>query len=248
MAMLGSDLPTEQEADDGESQDESGGSGRSRIGVPLDSPDVDPFDIHDDFAPKPSERVRDLARDLDGILSEEEPEPIPEVFSGPPPQRGSARKSNAWSWILGFLLVLAIVLGGAFYKREEIIARWPVVADVLAVLHIPLQPVGAGLSLSALQAERLPVDGEEVLVVKGMIANTTAKVMTVPRLRLSLFDGSNILLQESEGGAAKDVLASGETVGFRLQLKQPSQSAQRFEVGFFAAKDAKPAGAKGHKE
>ncbi|MBF0095589.1 MAG: DUF3426 domain-containing protein [Alphaproteobacteria bacterium] len=124
--------------------------------------------------------------------------------------------------------------------RTEIANRWPVVATVLETLHIPLQPVGAGLKVTGLQPERMAQDGDEVLVVKGMITNTTGKILDVPTLRLSLYDAKGVLLQESLGTASKDSLASGENVGFRLLLKQPSQSAQRFEVGFFSAKGGEP--------
>ncbi|MBF0130649.1 MAG: zinc-ribbon domain-containing protein [Alphaproteobacteria bacterium] len=238
MAMLGGNFSDEPDAQDmfAEAEPEAPSPGTF--------PDDDPLQSLDFGSPEPREdtgpNLDDRALDLDDILSGDAPEPIPEVFSGPPPRRSGGKKGRAKVWLFGFLGIVGIALGGAWYMRTEIANRWPVVATVLETLHIPLQPVGAGLKVTGLQPERMAQDGDEVLVVKGMITNTTGKILDVPTLRLSLYDAKGVLLQESLGSASKDSLASGENVGFRLLLKQPSQSAQRFEVGFFSAKGGEP--------
>jgi hypothetical protein len=54
----------------------------------------------------------------------------------------------------------------------------------------------------------------------------------VPRLRVALYDANNRMVQSTEALPAKETLAPGGEIGFRIPLRDPSPLARRLEVTF----------------
>lgn len=168
------------------------------------------------------------------LMMQTSPDPIPDMFSvgggdGKPKKRGIAGL---------IVLVVAVVLaglGGAlFFLQDKVIDTFPATARVYERLGIHKEVVGAGLAFSQYQSERLSQDGNEVLVVRGVISNTTDQARSIPLLRLVLYEDQTPL-QERVISPPQSSLDPKAGVGFRITLDQPDPHATRFAVTFTAA-------------
>ncbi|MEO5375471.1 MAG: zinc-ribbon domain-containing protein [Alphaproteobacteria bacterium] len=171
--------------------------------------------------------------DIERILADDDPDPIPEVFSGPKPQTSGSGKSHRLLWVVLVLLVLlGGAAGGAWYKRDMILERWPEVAGVMEMLHLPVASPTSMLQVKDIVADRFAKNGVDILVVKGIITNTSDQPRPVPKLRLGLYDAANALIQETDGQALNATLPPGESTRFTIQLEHPAQAAHHFEIGY----------------
>ena len=163
------------------------------------------------------------------------PEPIPDVFANPVPKPSPRRKGAAGLWLLLVVLLLSGLGAGAYFLQDRLIDKFPEAAQLYESLGVRNEVVGAGLAFRNYNSERLVQENNEVLIVRGVIANTTEQPHEIPLLRLALYN-NQILLQEKIISPPQTSLDAHGTVGFRITLDQPDANATRFEVTFTAAK------------
>jgi hypothetical protein len=163
------------------------------------------------------------------------PEPIPDVFASPPSKAPVRRKGGIGLLLL--LVLLVLISGGLalYFLQDTVIDQWPETARYYETLHLRNEVVGAGLTFRNYSSERLVEDKNEVLIVRGVIANTTDQPRDIPLLRLALYNNQT-LLQEKIINPPQTTLDVRGTVGFRITLAQPDPNASRFEVTFTAPK------------
>ncbi|HVI51983.1 MAG TPA: DUF3426 domain-containing protein [Candidatus Sulfotelmatobacter sp.] len=171
------------------------------------------------------------------------PEPIPEVFSSPPPKPKPRRKGGAGLWVLVLLIVLGTAAGGLYGLQDKVVDYVPAAAPLYEDLGLRNEVVGAGLIFRNYNSERMVQDNSEVLVVRGVIANTTDSVREIPLLRLALYNDKT-LLQKKIISPPQTALDPKGSVGFRITLEQPDASASRFEVTFASARGPEAEGGK----
>jgi len=172
-------------------------------------------------------------------------EPIPEVFASPPPKPAPRRKGGAALWLLVIAIVLVSVAGALFWLQEWVVRAVPASATLYQDLGLRSEVVGAGLIFRDYSAERMQQDNSEVLIVRGVIANTTDNPLEVPLLRLSLTNGK-ITVQSKIISPPQTVLDAHGVAGFRITLEQPDPSATGFGVTFVNAKDPAAETGEGH--
>jgi hypothetical protein len=181
---------------------------------------------------------------ISDLLMSHQPEPIPDVFSEPPPRPAPRRKGAAVLWLVLIVLLLALSGSALYFFQDRLIDRWPQLAHTYVKLGVRNEVVGAGLAFRDYSSERVVEDNDEVLIVRGVIANTADQSREIPLLRLALYNNQT-LLQEKIISPPQTMLDGHATVGFRVTLDQPDASATRFEVTFAAAKPPeKPSGMK----
>lgn len=117
------------------------------------------------------------------------------------------------------MLAALILLAGAVFQRERIVAAVPDLASLyrLAGFEVNLR----GLTFVDVATHRETENGQPVLVVEGQISNVTSHSRPVPAVRLAL-KGENegeIYAWAMEPKARE--LAGGETVRFRTRLASP---------------------------
>jgi predicted Zn finger-like uncharacterized protein len=184
------------------------------------SPSPKDFAMEDDAPPRPN-------------LFAETPQPIPDVFTRSRETR--SRSGGGLGTVLVLLVVVLAAVGGALvYFQDKVIAVVPEAAPVYQTVGLRSESVGAGLIFRNYSSERPVQDGNEVLIVRGIIANTTDKQRDIPMLRLVLFDKADGKLQEKVVRPPAASLDAGGTVGFRIALDQPNPEAVRFELTFTA--------------
>jgi len=172
------------------------------------------------------------------------PEPIPDVFASPPPKPKPRRKGGAGLWVLVIMILLAAAGFGLYQLQEFVVDLIPGSAQVYEELGLRSEVVGAGLIFRNYSSERMVQENSEVLVVRGVIANSTDAIKEIPLLRLALYNDKT-LLQKKIISPPQQALDARGSVGFRITLEQPDPSANRFEVTFASARgpEAEPAAA-----
>jgi len=186
--------------------------------------------------------------DDDGSLEEEDPfakiaelmmssapEPIPGVFASPEPKPAPRRKGAVGLWVLLAVMVVGSLGAGLYFFQDRVIDMLPGSAHLFEQVGARNEVVGAGLTFRNYNSERMNQDQTEVLIVRGVIANTTDQPREIPLLKLALYNDDK-LLQKKVISPPQTMLDANGTVGFRITLEQPNPDASRFEVTFTSAK------------
>jgi predicted Zn finger-like uncharacterized protein len=172
------------------------------------------------------------------LMSARLPESMPDMFSPPRPKKPLPRRKGAFIlWVLVLILVLAAAALGLYFFQDRLLDHYPTLSKYYEQVGARRDEIGAGLSFRNYNSERLVQDNNEVLIVRGVIANGTEQKHEIPLLRLALYNGA-ALLQEKIISPPQASLDGKATVGFKVTLEQPSADATRFEVTFIAPKAA----------
>jgi len=172
--------------------------------------------------------------EMSDLMRAHPPESMPDMYEQRVP-KPARRKGGLILWILVLFLLLAGVAFGLYYLQDRIIDHWPGLAKYYDMAGVRKEEVGAGLSFRNYNSERLVQDNNEVLIVRGVIANGTEQKKEIPLLRLALYNGANLLQEKIVSPPQQNLDAKG-TVGFKVTLEQPDANATRFEVTFTAPK------------
>ncbi|OIQ97134.1 hypothetical protein GALL_208330 [mine drainage metagenome] len=183
----------------------------------------------------PNAGVDDPFAHIAELMSANAGDPLPDMFAAPPP-KPRRRKGAVGLW----LLVLVILLGGGGFGlyglQDKVVDLVPAAGPVYEQLGLRNAVVGAGLIFRNYSSERTVQNNIEVLIVRGVIANTTGQTRALPLLRLALYNNKT-LLQKKIISPPQSSLGPKATVGFRITLDQPDAAASRFEVTFTNAKE-----------
>jgi predicted Zn finger-like uncharacterized protein len=169
--------------------------------------------------------------EMSDLMRARQPDAMPDIFA-PPPKPMPRRPGGIFLWAFVFLILLAAAGVGLYFFQDRILDQFPGLAkyyDDVGARHEDV--VGAGLSFRNYSSERSMQDNNEVLVVRGVIANGTEAKHDIPLLRLALYNGQT-LLQQKIITPPQPSLEGHATVGFRITLDQPDANATRFEVTF----------------
>lgn len=168
------------------------------------------------------------------LMSSTAPDPIPDAFATPYAMTHH-RRGGGVLWILGVILFLVVVVGTLWLEQDWVITHYPATAAYYESLNLRSSATGAGLAFRTYHADRLSQEGNESLVVEGIIENITNSKRNVPMLRLALWD-NDVLVQQKFITPPQPSLDPRGSVGFRITLDQPNPSATRFDVTFTSAK------------
>ncbi|MBF0168968.1 MAG: zinc-ribbon domain-containing protein [Alphaproteobacteria bacterium] len=174
-------------------------------------------------------------RDMPDDFDFGEGDPIPEVFT----KTGAQAKPEGRSKLFGALILLLtviIVLGGlaagAYFLRTKVVEMWPDATAFYEAVGIEAEALGAGLKFRNVTSERVIENNVEMLVVRGVIANISDKSRDLPLVKLSLYDGANLVVGEKVTPPPERSIAPNEETGFKVSIESPAAAARRFEVTF----------------
>jgi len=159
-----------------------------------------------------------------------EPDVPPPPRRRPPPQKKKGR-----GVLVGWLLLLLFVGGvaaGAWFERQRIVDRFPQLADVYALLGIPVTPPDAVLDLVIMEPTSDVVDGETVVTVRGTISNVSDHKQTLPTLRAQVLDAQGNVLAEWTFETPRRELDAGGSVDFQTETRNPPAGAQNLNITF----------------
>ena len=139
----------------------------------------------------------------------------------------------AWAgWAAAGLFVIA-ALAGLALARNAIVASWPGTVSTYDAVGLPIQaPLAQGLRIADVESDRVKEGDRTILLVRGLVENTTAKGRRLPPLRAVLADEAGAALHEWPVAALSRVLDGGQSTPFESWLEDPPEGAARVSVGF----------------
>ena len=141
----------------------------------------------------------------------------------------------AWAgWAAAGLFVIA-ALAGLALARNAIVAGWPGTVSIYDAVGLPIQaPQAQGLRIVDVQSERVKEGDRTILLVRGLVENTTEKGRRLPPLRAVLVDEAGAALHEWPVAALARALDGGQSTLFESWLEDPPEGAAKVSVGFVA--------------
>jgi predicted Zn finger-like uncharacterized protein len=145
--------------------------------------------------------------------------------------RGSAlrRAALVGGWLLLATLVLAIGWA-AVALRDNVVIWLPQSASFYSAVGLPVSP--QGMDFTGIAYQKQIEDGQSVLAVTGNITNRSAHELTVPPVRVALFDSDKHELYHWTFVAGVSTLKPGESTRFRTRLSTPPPGTHDLEVRF----------------
>ncbi len=154
--------------------------------------------------------------------------------------RAAATATQRWplsllhTGILALVLIDAIVIGW----REGVVRALPQTAPFYALLGMPVNL--RGLTFDSVATKTEEHEGVPILVVEGNIANSTRKVVDVPRLKFIVRNAARQEIYSWIAVPSRSSLPQGEGVAFRSRLASPPPDAHDLIVRFVTRRDFIP--------
>ena len=174
------------------------------------------------------------------MMAEQPPAPIPDMFANAGMERRPRRRGTLALIVVAVILVLAVLAVGAYYLQDRLIMKVPQAEKVFEKAGLRNETPGAGLDFQSYTADRATQDGHEVLLVRGLIVNSTDAAREIPPLRLVLYDGQSPV-QEKQFDPPQAKIDPKASVPFKIGLDLPDAHATRFEITFGGGNKTAPA-------
>ena len=144
-----------------------------------------------------------------------DPDPIPETLTGPSDDDDEPERSGSKALVavVAAVATLVLLVGGLILARGPIVAAIPAAESVYGL--VGLATVGAGLEIRDVEVQRLRRDGEDLVTVRGTIANIDDSLRPLPMIRLGLMDPDQVELRHLIVPPPVESLPPGEMVRFR---------------------------------
>ncbi len=141
----------------------------------------------------------------------------------------------AWAgWAAAGLFVIA-ALAGLALARNAIVDSWPGTVSIYDAVGLPIQaPHAQGLRIVDVESERVQEGDRTILLVRGLVENTTDKGRRLPPLRAVLADEAGTELHEWPVAVLLRVLDGGQLTAFESWLENPPEGAAKLSVDFVA--------------
>ncbi|MEB3701578.1 Zinc-ribbon domain-containing protein [Candidatus Bealeia paramacronuclearis] len=150
----------------------------------------------------------------------------------------------AWVGWAFFGSIVVVFLTTFIFTRNAIVSFWPQSEALYAMVGLPVELPGMGLTLANTSTEEKEENGVAMYIVQGEIMNTSDRVKDLPVLKVSLVGTSEkgkclqviakdkCLLDKWEHHLAKSHLLPGEQVHFETSPRPRIQSANSVIVAF----------------
>jgi predicted Zn finger-like uncharacterized protein len=163
--------------------------------------------------------------------------PVAETAAVEAPEPAVARSTRVWGgpaavaagWVL--LVALILVIGWAAVSFRDNVATWvPQTASFYNAAGLAVTPRGIDFTDVAYQNQT--EDGQQVLAVTGSIVNRSNHELTVPLVRVALFDSDKHELYHWTFVPSVATLQPGGTAKFRTRLSSPPAGTHNLEIRF----------------
>lgn len=200
---------------------------------PPPAPPPAPEDVaFEDATPEPEETK----------APEPEPEPEPKKVREKPTRVRASAMSRAAVWI-AFVLLVGVILGGAYQFRQTVVDEWPAASGIYEAVGIPVVPPPGYSFNIARDKLQLEFQGDGVarrLVVRGEIKNISSRPRPAPRIMVFLQNDANKELKRHDFPVGTDTVAPGETAKFATRIDNPPVAATKIRLSMrYSAKGTK---------
>jgi hypothetical protein len=140
----------------------------------------------------------------------------------PAPPRGS----SVLGWLAYALLVVAVLVGGAYLTGNKLVSRWPELARYYEMLGVPVEVAQANsFDFHNVTTTRDVENGLPALIIQGEVVNVSPVAMQVPKLRVTLLDSDKHELQSWSFTVSDDRMLPGASVPFRTSIARHNEEA-----------------------
>jgi predicted Zn finger-like uncharacterized protein len=158
----------------------------------------------------------------------------PETVAAPQASRWGGRIAVLGGWAA--LVALILVIGWAGISFRDNVATWvPQTASFYNAAGLTVTPRGIAFIDVAYQNQT--EDGQQVLAVTGKIVNRSNHELTVPLVRVALFDAERHELYHWTFVPGVSTLQPGGSAKFRTRLSSPPAGTHNLEVRFANASE-----------
>ena len=162
-----------------------------------------------------------------------EPEPLPSSLVSPEEQMTDDVKAGRGKlFALGTLGFLIVVIAGLYFGRGQVVAFLPMAESLYGMVGLSGEVLGAGLKIKNVRPERETKDDNEILVIRGLVANVSDEVRDIPMILVTLFDESGAELQSVIVAPRKKQVPLSDQVSFKAQIVNPPPTARNIDVTF----------------
>lgn len=144
--------------------------------------------------------------------------------------RGRGGLALAAAWGL-FLCIAGGTLAGAYAFRDAVVAALPGAAQLYQAAGLATLPP---MQVSDVTQSWAQADGQPVLIIGGVVTNTTALASVPPPLMLTIVTDS-AEPQTVQTPITEAAIAPGESAPFSVELSSPPPDIARVELAFAAA-------------
>jgi predicted Zn finger-like uncharacterized protein len=187
--------------------------------------------------PTPSEPVGIAAQPRVAAFA---PVAVPAPAASEADDRPAPRAARPWlgraavvgGWIV--LVALILVIGFAAVSFRDSVATWlPQTSSFYAAAGLPVNP--RGIDFTDVSYVSQAEDGQQVLAVTGKIINRSNHELTVPLVRVALFDMERHELYHWTFVPGVSTLKPGQFAKFRTRLSSPPAGTHNLEIRFARA-------------
>jgi predicted Zn finger-like uncharacterized protein len=155
--------------------------------------------------------------------------PVVRARSGTP-WAGRIAVLGGWAMLVG----LVLVIGWAAVSFRDNIATWlPQTSSLYSAAGLPVS--ARGIDFADVNRQLESEDGQQVLAVTGRIVNRSNHELTVPLVRVALYDGDRHELYHWTFVPGVSTLKPGQSSKFRTRLSSPPVGTRDIEVRFAKA-------------
>ncbi len=155
---------------------------------------------------------------------------VHKTFRAKVEQKRKVREAAAAGVVWGLMCVgFALMLGGAYLFRVDIVKLYPKAAGAYAWVGAPVNPTG--LAFEKIVATPAP-DGLAAVTVSGQVRNVIGRAATAPPIRVALIDKSGARIASQVLRLPAQALAPGKTQAFSVSLPDPKAAAADVDVAF----------------
>ena len=175
---------------------------------------------------KESAGFPDSGLNLDEIVLDDDPGPIPSIFASgfytdEEEQKNGLRRLLIGAGV-GVMVIAAVLSGGAWLGREQVFRMWPEVQNSLAEWGLPVINIAESLKFPDVTTMIVVEEGVRVLLVKGVMENVAAVPIPVPAVRLVFRDEKRHIVRKGEAMAPPvPILPPREKTKFVFRLQNP---------------------------
>jgi hypothetical protein len=153
----------------------------------------------------------------------------------PPRPRGAQqteKTKSALKWWIALIVLIVVVSSASVIWRKAIVVVYAPANKLFMMINLPVDTLGHGLVIHTPKTG-LSLDGHDrVLTIKGLVENTTDRIVDVPILRASLRDTKGDELQVWTFLAEELRVLPGERVTYESEVRNPAQGATGLDITF----------------
>ena len=129
-------------------------------------------------------------------------------------------------------LLIAAFAAGIYFGRGQIVALLPAAESLYGMVGLSGETLGAGLEIKNVRPERETRGEDEILVIRGLVANFSDEVRDVPMILVTLYDESGAELQSVIVAPRKKQVPPSDQVSFKALIVNPPPTARNIDVTF----------------